>query len=79
MPDKPTPLYYMISYAFPTADRCMYYRHKGKQCKVNNCSIHCVYPATPVPGNTEICVKGVDKTYQWGGAKVYHQRGHWPA
>ena len=24
-------------------------------------------------------VKGVDKTYQWGGAKVYHQRGHWPA
>ena len=25
------------------------------------------------------CVKGVDKTYQWGGAKVYHQRGHWPA
>ena len=54
MPDKPTPLYYMISYAFPTADRCMYYRHKGKQCKVNNCSIHCVYPATPVPGNTEI-------------------------
>ena len=24
-------------------------------------------------------VKGVDKTYQWGGAKMYHQRGHWPA
>ena len=24
-------------------------------------------------------VKGVNKTYQWGGAKVYHQRGHWPA
>ena len=24
-------------------------------------------------------VKGVDKTYQWGGAKVYYQRGHWPA
>ena len=24
-------------------------------------------------------VKGVDKTCQWGGAKVYHQRGHWPA
>ena len=24
-------------------------------------------------------VKGVDKTYQWGGAKVYHQRGHWLA
>ena len=24
-------------------------------------------------------VKGVDKTYQWGGAKVYHQRDHWPA
>ena len=39
MPDKPTPLYYIISYAFPTADRCMYYRRKGKQCKVNNCSI----------------------------------------
>ena len=27
----------------------------------------------------ECFVKGVDKTYQWGGAKVYHQRGHWPA
>ena len=27
----------------------------------------------------DIFVKGVDKTYQWGGAKVYHQRGHWPA
>ena len=27
-----------------------------------------------VPG-----VKGVDKTCQWGGAKVYQQRGHWPA
>ena len=26
-----------------------------------------------------VLVKGVDKTYQWGGAKVYHQRGHWPA
>ena len=24
-------------------------------------------------------VKGVDKTCQWGGAKIYHQRGHWPA
>ena len=24
-------------------------------------------------------VKGVDKTYQWGGAEVYYQRGHWPA
>ena len=24
-------------------------------------------------------VKGVDKTCQWGGAKVYQQRGHWPA
>ena len=24
-------------------------------------------------------VKGVDKTYKWSGAKVYHQRGHWPA
>ena len=24
-------------------------------------------------------VKGVDKTCQRGGAKVYHQRGHWPA
>ncbi len=24
-------------------------------------------------------VKGVDKTYQWGEAKVHHQRGHWPA
>ena len=27
----------------------------------------------------DLRVKGVDKTYQWGGAKVYHQRGHWPA
>ena len=26
-----------------------------------------------------IRVKGVDKTCQWGGAKVYQQRGHWPA
>ena len=27
----------------------------------------------------DLAVKGVNKTYQWGGAKVYHQRGHWPA
>ena len=30
-------------------------------------------------GAVEFIVKGVDKTYQWGGAKMYHQRGHWPA
>ena len=40
-------------------------------------------PCSPLP-NWEssfrsLYVKGVDKTYQWGGAKVYHQRGHWPA
>ena len=28
---------------------------------------------------TQCRVKGVDKTCQWGGAKVYQQRGHWPA
>ena len=31
------------------------------------------------PTGRQVGVKGVDKTYQWGGAKVYHQRGHWPA
>ena len=31
------------------------------------------------PMSPEEAVKGVNKTYQWGGAKVYHQRGHWPA
>ena len=34
-----------------------------------------LHDATP---RSTIIVKGVDKTYQWGGAKVYHQRGHWP-
>ena len=33
----------------------------------------------PGPVGFAAPVKGVDKTYQWGGAKVYHQRGHWPA
>ena len=38
-----------------------------------------LYAATYNVTATSFDVKGVDKTYQWGGAKVYRQRGHWPA
>ena len=39
-------------------------------------NIAVVYSTSPAPLRS---VKGVDKTCQWGGAKVYQQRGHWPA
>ena len=36
-------------------------------------------PKSSKSSRQEASVKGGDKTYHWGGAKVYHQRGHWPA
>ena len=36
-------------------------------------------PGRANAGDKMLTVKGVDKTCQWGGAKVYRQRGHWPA
>ena len=35
--------------------------------RVEFCQTECGVPTGPI-------VKGVDKTCQWGGAKVYHQR-----
>ena len=39
MPTRESPLYYITSFAYPSADRCMCYRHNGNRCNVLNCSV----------------------------------------
>ena len=42
MPKADQPLFHITSYAFPSGDRCMCYKHKGRRCNVRNCSVELV-------------------------------------
>ena len=42
MPKADQQLFHINSYAFPSADRCMCYKHRGRRCTVRNCSVELV-------------------------------------